>query len=65
MGHLSDRVSLDQPLMFHRRIYAAIREHKADDARRAMIEHLIDARSLLVRPGAKQPASGGNSRGSA
>jgi GntR family transcriptional repressor for pyruvate dehydrogenase complex len=65
MGHLSDRVSLDQPLMFHRRIYGAIREHKADEARQAMIEHLIDARSLLVRPGAKQPALAGNSRSGA
>jgi len=63
MGHLSDRVSLDQPLMFHRRIYAAIREHKADEARQAMIEHLIDARSLLVRAGAKKPAPAGNARG--
>lgn len=50
MGHLSDRVSLEQPLMFHRKIYAAIRERKAEDARQAMLEHLNDARSLLVRP---------------
>ncbi|HEV2462321.1 MAG TPA: FadR/GntR family transcriptional regulator [Acidobacteriaceae bacterium] len=49
MSHLSDRVSLDQPLKFHRRIYAAIREHKGDEARRAMFEHLTDARSLLIR----------------
>lgn len=54
MGQLSDRVSLDQPLMFHRRIYTAIRERKTEDARQAMLEHLIDARSLLVRPSAKQ-----------
>jgi GntR family transcriptional repressor for pyruvate dehydrogenase complex len=54
MGQLSDRVSLDQPLMFHRRIYAAIREHKADEARQAMMEHLIDARSLLVRTATKR-----------
>jgi GntR family transcriptional regulator, transcriptional repressor for pyruvate dehydrogenase complex len=56
MSQLSDRVSLDQPLMFHRRIYAAIRERKVDDARQAMLEHLIDARSLLVRPGGKSSA---------
>lgn len=57
MSHLSDRVSLEQPLMFHRKIYAAIRERKADEARRTMMEHLIDARSLLVRPGSKQAAA--------
>src|ERR1700728_4246892 len=62
MGQLSDRVSLEHPLMFHRRIYAAIRERNPEAARQAMIEHLIDARSLLVRPGAKQPALAGNSR---
>jgi GntR family transcriptional repressor for pyruvate dehydrogenase complex len=60
MSQLSDRVSLDQPLMFHRRIYAAIRERKTEEARQAMLEHLIDARSLLVRPGSKhQPAAAG------
>lgn len=55
MGHLSDRVSLDQPLMFHRRIYAAIREGNVEEARKAMLEHIIDARSLLVRSGNKRP----------
>jgi GntR family transcriptional regulator, transcriptional repressor for pyruvate dehydrogenase complex len=49
MGQLSDRVSLDQPLMFHRRIYAAIRERNPDAARRAMQEHIIDARNLVGR----------------
>lgn len=62
MGHLSVRVSLDQPLMFHRRIYAAIREHKADEARRAMLEHLIDAQSLMVRPGANSNGSANSRR---
>ncbi len=51
MSQLSDRVSLDQPLMFHRRIYVAIRERKGDEARQAMLEHLLDARSLLVGSG--------------
>ncbi|HEY2469536.1 MAG TPA: FadR/GntR family transcriptional regulator [Terracidiphilus sp.] len=55
MGHLSDRVSLDQPLMFHRRIYGAIRERNAGEARQAMLEHITDARSLLVRPAGKRP----------
>jgi GntR family transcriptional repressor for pyruvate dehydrogenase complex len=47
MGQLSDRVSLDQPLMFHRKIYAAVRERNAEAARLAMHDHIIDARSLL------------------
>ncbi|MDR3409937.1 MAG: FCD domain-containing protein [Formivibrio sp.] len=50
MAKLSNRVSVDQPLMFHRRIYAAIRERDAEEARRAMLEHITDARSLLVQP---------------
>ena len=47
MGHLSNRVSLDQPLSFHKRIYAAVRGHDAEAARQAMREHILDARSLL------------------
>jgi GntR family transcriptional repressor for pyruvate dehydrogenase complex len=47
MSHLSNRVSLDQPLSFHKRIYAAIRAHDAEAARKAMREHILDARSLL------------------
>lgn len=49
MGRLSDRVSMDQPLMFHRRIYAAIRARNAEEARLAMHEHIVDARDLLGR----------------
>jgi len=49
MSHLSDRVALERPLMFHRKIYAAIRERKAQDARRAMEEHILDARDLMGR----------------
>jgi GntR family transcriptional regulator, transcriptional repressor for pyruvate dehydrogenase complex len=47
MGQLADRVSLDKPLMFHRRIYTAIRERNAEEAKQAMHEHIIDARGLL------------------
>ncbi len=47
MGHLSDRVSMDRPLMFHRKIYSAIRERNPEDARRYMQEHITDARDLL------------------
>ena len=50
MSHLSNRVSLEQPLMYHRRIYKAIRERDAEAARQAMREHILDARSLLDSP---------------
>jgi GntR family transcriptional repressor for pyruvate dehydrogenase complex len=50
MSHLSNRVSLEQPLMYHRRIYKAIRERDAEGARQAMREHILDARSLLNAP---------------
>jgi GntR family transcriptional repressor for pyruvate dehydrogenase complex len=50
MSHLSNRVSLEQPLMYHRRIYKAIRERDAEGARQAMHEHILDARSLLDTP---------------
>lgn len=49
MGRLSDRVSMDQPLMFHRRIYTAIRARNAQEARLAMQEHIVDARDLVGR----------------
>ena len=49
MGQLSNRISLDRPLMFHRRIYTAIRERKPEDARRAMQEHITDTRDLVGR----------------
>ncbi|MGA7523228.1 MAG: FadR/GntR family transcriptional regulator [Acidobacteriaceae bacterium] len=47
MGQLSDRVSIEHPLMFHRRIYSAIRERNAEGARKAMQEHIADARGLM------------------
>jgi GntR family transcriptional regulator, transcriptional repressor for pyruvate dehydrogenase complex len=49
MGRLSDRVSMDQPLMFHRKIYAAIRARNPEAARLAMQEHIVDARDLVGR----------------
>lgn len=48
MAQLSDRVSMDQPLLFHRKIYSAIREGNAREARQSMLDHIIDARSLLI-----------------
>lgn len=50
MSQLSNRVALDQPLMYHRRIYKAIRERDAEAARQAMREHILDARALLDAP---------------
>ncbi len=47
MSHLSNRVELQQPLNYHRRIYVAIRAHDAEAARQLMREHILDARSLL------------------
>jgi GntR family transcriptional repressor for pyruvate dehydrogenase complex len=48
MAQLSDRVSIDRPLTFHKRIYAAIRDRNAEEARRTMLEHISDAKNLLV-----------------
>lgn len=54
MGQLSDRVALEHPLMFHRRIYTAIRERDPEAARLAMQEHITDARSLITHPHATE-----------
>lgn len=63
MGHLSERVSLERPLQFHRRIYMAVRERDPGEARRAMQEHILDTRGLLLHTGPRpkrsaRPASG-------
>ena len=50
MSHLSNRVEVGQPLMYHRRIYQAIRERDVDGARQVMREHILDARRLLDPP---------------
>ena len=47
MAQLSGRVSIERPLAFHKRIYAAIHERNAEQARATMLEHLMDARTLL------------------
>jgi len=49
MSHLSDRVALQRTLIFHCEIYAAIRERKPQDARRAIEEHILDTRDLMGR----------------
>jgi len=48
MSQLSARASLDRPLTFHKRIYAAIQQRSADEARRQMLEHLADTKALLA-----------------
>jgi GntR family transcriptional regulator, transcriptional repressor for pyruvate dehydrogenase complex len=49
MSQLSERVSIEQPLKYHRKIYAAIRAGDAEAARVAMRDHILDARSLLTK----------------
>jgi GntR family transcriptional repressor for pyruvate dehydrogenase complex len=51
MSQLSNRVAIERPLMYHQRIYAAIRERDVEGARKAMHEHIVDARSLLSGQG--------------
>jgi GntR family transcriptional repressor for pyruvate dehydrogenase complex len=58
MGHLSERVSLERPLQFHRRIYAAVRERNPNEARRAMQEHILDTRGLLSHTETRAKRSG-------
>jgi len=48
MSKLSTRVPLDRPLTFHKRIYAAIQQRNAEDARRQMLEHIADTKALLA-----------------
>jgi GntR family transcriptional regulator, transcriptional repressor for pyruvate dehydrogenase complex len=50
MSQLSTRVSLDRPLTFHKRIYAAIQERNSVEARRQMVDHLADTKALLTSP---------------
>ena len=58
MSHLSGRVGIEQPLSYHKKIYAAIRAHDAEDARRLMREHILDARSLLTQDKTKSKRAG-------
>jgi GntR family transcriptional repressor for pyruvate dehydrogenase complex len=48
MSQLSTRVPLDRPLTFHKRIFAAIQQRNAEDARRQMLEHINDIKTLLA-----------------
>jgi GntR family transcriptional repressor for pyruvate dehydrogenase complex len=48
MSQLSRRVTVDRPLAFHKKIYSAIRDRDPEAARRNMLEHIMDARTLLT-----------------
>ncbi|HEV2396121.1 MAG TPA: FadR/GntR family transcriptional regulator [Candidatus Sulfotelmatobacter sp.] len=48
MSQLSPRVSVERPLTFHKRIYAAIQERNSEDARRQMLDHIADSRALMT-----------------
>jgi GntR family transcriptional repressor for pyruvate dehydrogenase complex len=48
MSQLSRRVSLDRPLTFHKRIYAAIQQRNPEEARRQMLAHIADIKALLA-----------------
>src|SRR5260370_1702618 len=48
MHRLSSRTAIKRPLGYHRKIYAAIRNRNAKEARRQMLEHITDAPALIV-----------------
>jgi GntR family transcriptional regulator, transcriptional repressor for pyruvate dehydrogenase complex len=49
MAQVVDRVKLEKPLAFHKRIYSAIRERNVEEARRQMLQHITEAGALLNR----------------
>lgn len=53
----SQVVHADHTLTLHRRIYNAIRKRDPQEARQRMMEHLLDARDLLMRVVEKQNQS--------
>jgi GntR family transcriptional repressor for pyruvate dehydrogenase complex len=48
MGKIAGRAYVGRPLAFHKAIYAAISARKPEEARREMIDHLVDTRSQLL-----------------
>ncbi|MGB0124889.1 MAG: FadR/GntR family transcriptional regulator [Silvibacterium sp.] len=48
MSQLSNRVALEQPLMDHQRIFAAIKARDSEAARQTMKEHILNTRSPLT-----------------
>lgn len=53
----SRHVDWKHTIGFHEPIYQAIHERKPEDARRAMIAHLNDAKDILIRAGRVPPQS--------
>jgi GntR family transcriptional repressor for pyruvate dehydrogenase complex len=52
--HTSQLVELEHTLRLHKGIYLSIRKHDAEEARQRMLDHLTDARSLLIRASESQ-----------
>jgi GntR family transcriptional repressor for pyruvate dehydrogenase complex len=48
MGKIAGRAYVGRPLAFHKAIYSAISSRKPDEARREMINHLMDTRTQLL-----------------
>ena len=48
MEKIASRAYVGRPLAFHKEIYSAISSRKPDEARRKMIDHLIDTRIQLL-----------------
>ena len=58
MSKIVRRATVRRPLSYHQAIYTAIYERKADEARRQMTDHLLDARSMLTLGSAKRAKAG-------
>ena len=50
MAQFVDRVQMERPLEFHKKIYSAIRQKNAEEARRQMLEHINAVAVLLIPP---------------
>jgi GntR family transcriptional repressor for pyruvate dehydrogenase complex len=48
MGKIAGRAYVGRPLAFHKAVYAAIAARKPNEARREMVQHLMDTRSQLL-----------------
>jgi GntR family transcriptional repressor for pyruvate dehydrogenase complex len=57
IGLTSQLVDLEHTMRLHKRIYASIRKHDPEQARQRMLDHLLDARDLLVRASEHQAQS--------
>jgi len=56
MSQLSTRVPLERPLTSHKRIYAAIQQHNSEEARRQMLAHIAETKSLLTSSAEPSPS---------